>query len=132
MIRIPSEPRVRGAWIVGLTSLIVYAVTIAPTVAFWDVGEFLAASYSLGITHPPAAPTFVLLGRLFAMLPLPFNVAVQVNLISGEVTWSADASQTGAHSIEIVVEDSEGARTVQAFELVVSGADATAPAAAAP
>jgi len=82
MIRIPTEPRARGAWIVGLLSLIIYAVTIAPTVAFWDVGEFLAASYSLGITHPPAAPTFVLLGRVFAMLPTPFNIAVQVNLIS--------------------------------------------------
>jgi len=77
-----SEPRVMGAWIVGLTSLIVYAITIAPTVAFWDVGEFLAASVSLGITHPPAAPTFVLLGRLFSMVPTPFGAAVQINLIS--------------------------------------------------
>lgn len=82
MIQNPSDPRVTGAWIVGLTSLIVYAITIAPTVAFWDAGEFLAASYSLGITHPPGAPTFVLLGRLFAMLPTPFGVAVEVNFIS--------------------------------------------------
>jgi len=71
-----------GAWIVGLVSLIVYTITIAPTVAFWDAGEFIAAAYSLGVTHPPGAPTFILLGRLFSMLPTPFGVAAEINFIS--------------------------------------------------
>jgi len=47
------------------------------------------------------------------------------------VTWQAIARQAGTHAVEIVVEDSEGARTVQAFELVVRVADpqpAAAPA----
>ncbi|MBW1687825.1 MAG: hypothetical protein JRS35_22545, partial [Deltaproteobacteria bacterium] len=56
---------------------------------------------------------------------------MKMNRIDGEVTWQATAKQAGAHAVEIVVEDSEGARTVQAFELVVRVADpqpAAAPA----
>jgi len=76
------DPRVIGAWIVGLASFGTYFLTIAPTVAFWDTGEFISAAYTLGITHPPAAPTFALLGRLFTLVPTPFNVAAEVNFIS--------------------------------------------------
>jgi hypothetical protein len=56
---------------------------------------------------------------------------MKVNRIDGEVTWRATAKQTGTHEVEIVVEDSEGARTVQAFDLVVrvsSPQPAAAPA----
>jgi hypothetical protein len=56
---------------------------------------------------------------------------MKMNHIDGEVAWQATAKQAGAHEVEIVVEDSEGARTVQAFELVVRVADpqpAAAPA----
>ena len=74
--------RTIGAWFVGIVTLAVYALTVAPTVAFWDVGEFIATSFNLGIPHPPGAPTFVLLGRLFTLMPTPFNVAAEVNLIS--------------------------------------------------
>ena len=76
------DPRIVGAWIVGLASLVIYTLTVAPTVAFWDVGEFIASSWVLGVPHPPGAPTFVLLGRLFTMLPTPFGVAAEVNYIS--------------------------------------------------
>ena len=40
----------------GLTFLLVfgtYVLTLAPTLTFWDAGEFIATSYSLGIPHPP-------------------------------------------------------------------------------
>lgn len=56
---------------------------------------------------------------------------MKVNRIDGEVTWQATAKQVGTHEVEIVVEDSEGARTVQAFELVVRASNpqpAAAPA----
>ncbi len=71
-----------GAWLVGAISLIIYTLTMAPTVAFWDVGEFITTAYTLGVPHPPGAPTFVLLGRLFTMVPSPFGVAAAVNFIS--------------------------------------------------
>lgn len=59
----------------------VYLITLSPSVSFWDSGEFIAASYTLGIPHPPGTPLYVLLGRVFALLPLA-SVAIRVNLLS--------------------------------------------------
>ncbi|MBM3264917.1 MAG: DUF2723 domain-containing protein [candidate division Zixibacteria bacterium] len=64
-----------------LASLVVYVKTIAPTVPFWDGGEFIAASYILGVPHPPGSPLYILLGRLFSVLPFG-NIAWQVNFSS--------------------------------------------------
>ncbi|MCY3772346.1 MAG: DUF2723 domain-containing protein [Gemmatimonadetes bacterium] len=66
-----------------LISLAVYTKTIAPTVPFWDGGEFIAASYILGIPHPPGSPLYILIGRLFTMLPdLGMGIAWLVNFSS--------------------------------------------------
>ena len=67
---------------VFLTSLIVYMMTMAATVSFWDAGEFIAVSHILGIPHSPGTPLYVLVGRVFAMLPLALSVAQRVNLLS--------------------------------------------------
>jgi len=78
----PSDPRRIGAWVVGSVALIVYLLTLTPTVAFWDVGEFIACGFTLGIPHSPGAPTFILLGRLATLLPTPVSPAVEMNAIS--------------------------------------------------
>ncbi|MCK4538064.1 MAG: DUF2723 domain-containing protein [Candidatus Krumholzibacteria bacterium] len=65
-----------------LTSLIVYLMTMAVTVSFWDAGEFIAASYSLGIPHSPGTPLYVLVGRVFCLLPVAMSAAQKVNLLS--------------------------------------------------
>lgn len=49
-------------------ALIVYWITMEPTASFWDPGEFIAASYKLQVPHPPGAPLFLLIGRLFSFL----------------------------------------------------------------
>ncbi|MFH1313433.1 MAG: DUF2723 domain-containing protein [Candidatus Eisenbacteria bacterium] len=69
------------AALVFLTVLGCYLVTISPTVSFWDSGEFIATSFSLGVPHPPGTPFYVLVGRLFAMLPFSER-ALGVNLMS--------------------------------------------------
>ena len=71
-----------GALITALFSLIVYLLTVAPTVTFWDAGEFMAASYCLGIPHAPGTPLFVLFGRVMSVLPLGLTPAFKMNLVS--------------------------------------------------
>ena len=100
-MKLSRDPISLGAWLVGGFSLIVYTITIAPTVAFWDAGEFIAAAYTLGITHPPGAPTFILLGRLFSMVPTPFGVAAEINFIS-VITSAATALLLYAIIIEFL------------------------------
>ncbi len=70
------------AAVIFLTSLVVYIMTMAATVSFWDAGEFIAVSYILGIPHSPGTPMYVLVGRVFAMLPVALSVAQRVNLLS--------------------------------------------------
>ncbi len=60
----------------------IYLATMAPTLSFWDCGESIAAAYTLGIPHPPGAPLFLLVGRLFSMLPIFSDPAERINLIS--------------------------------------------------
>ena len=62
--------------------LLVYILTMAPTVSFWDCGEFIATSYILGVPHPPGAPFYLLLGNIFSSLPLFDDIGARVNFIS--------------------------------------------------
>ena len=72
------------AAIIFLISLTVYGMTMAPTVSFWDCGEFIACSFRLAVPHPPGAPLYLLVGRVFTLIPhfLIEDVARRVNLIS--------------------------------------------------
>jgi MFS family permease len=71
------------AGLVFLWALGLYLATVAPTVSFWDPGERIASAYTLQVMHPPGAPFYLLLARLFSMLaPSPETVAYAVNLLS--------------------------------------------------
>ena len=55
---------------------------MAPTVSFWDTGEFIATSYILGVPHPPGSPLFLLVGKFFSLLPISSDIAFRVNIFS--------------------------------------------------
>lgn len=70
-------------WGVFAIAAYTYISTLEPTASFWDCGEYIATSYRLEVGHPPGAPTFLLVGRLFSMFVEKESVAYMVNLISG-------------------------------------------------
>lgn len=70
------------AFTVFAFSFIVYYLTISPTVSFWDCGEFIACSFRLSVPHPPGAPLYLLVGRIFTLLPIFADIAKRINIIS--------------------------------------------------
>lgn len=71
-------------WGVFLVSLITYVLTVEETASFWDCGEFIAIAYKLEVSHPPGAPLFMLIGRLFSFLSFGdvTQVAFWINMSS--------------------------------------------------
>lgn len=71
-------------WIVFAIALLTYSLTVERTASFWDCGEFIACAFKLQVPHPPGAPFFLLIGRLFSMLALGdlTQVAFWVNMVS--------------------------------------------------
>ena len=67
--------------VAAAVALIVYVLTLAPTVSGEDSGEFITAAYSLGIPHPPGYPLWCMLGHVFTYLPYG-SIAWRVNLMS--------------------------------------------------
>ncbi len=53
-------------WVVFAVATLVYILTVEQTASFWDPGEFIAVSYKLQVPHPPGAPFFLLVYRMFS------------------------------------------------------------------
>jgi hypothetical protein len=69
-------------WLVFLVATIVYFITLEDTVSLWDCGEYITAAYKLEVGHPPGAPLFMILGRIFSFFAEPADVAVWINRLS--------------------------------------------------
>src|SRR5881394_1979101 len=76
------RPSYLAGSIVSLVVLAIYLVTLAPSTAMWDTSEYIAAAYTLGLPHPPGNPLFVLIGRVFSILPIAGSVAARVNILA--------------------------------------------------
>ena len=82
----PSDLDYRPSYLAGavvsLAVLVLYVITLAPSTAMWDTSEYITAAYTLGLPHPPGNPLFVLIGRVFAILPIAKTVAQRINLLA--------------------------------------------------
>ena len=70
------------ALIISTVALIIYVITLAPSVVQIDSGELAAVQITLGIAHPTGYPLYTILGYLFSLLPLPFTKIYQMNLLA--------------------------------------------------
>ena len=82
----PSTRRVKPPYLwAGVTAAIVFGIylaTLAPTTAFWDTSEYIAAARVLGVPHPPGNPLFVIMAHVFGLIPLAASYAVRINLFA--------------------------------------------------
>ena len=82
----PSEldyrPSYLAGGIVSAVIFLLYIVTLAPSTAMWDTSEYITAATVLGMPHPPGNPLFVLIGRVFAILPIASSIAVRINILA--------------------------------------------------
>ena len=71
-------------WIVCVIACAVYILTAEAGGSLWDCGEFVASCFKLQIPHPPGAPLFVIIGRIFIVLfgDNPMTAAKAVNIMS--------------------------------------------------
>jgi hypothetical protein len=70
-------------WACFIIAAIVYLLTIEPTVSFWDCGEFIACAFKLEVGHPPGAPLFLMLAKIFSLIaPDKTKVAMAINAMS--------------------------------------------------
>ena len=59
--------------------------------SLWDCGEFILGAHKLQVVHPPGAPVFLMIGRMFTWIATlfsddPSSIAFAVNLMSGMAT----------------------------------------------
>ena len=76
------ELRAWGAFVVAGLAFLVYALCATPAPYFLDSAELAAATFGLGVAHPPGEVTALLWGKFFDLLPLG-NVAFRAALSQG-------------------------------------------------
>ncbi|MEM9916478.1 MAG: DUF2723 domain-containing protein [Bacteroidota bacterium] len=77
-----------AGWVVFGIAFVVYFFSAERTGSLWDCGEFITGAYKLQVVHPPGAPLFILIGRMFTFIAQifydnPENIAFSVNILSG-------------------------------------------------
>lgn len=84
-----GHPPYRWAAATSAVVLAIYLATLAPTTAFWDTSEYIAAAKVLGIPHPPGNPLFTLLAHVWGLLPLSASYAVRINIFAAVTSAAA-------------------------------------------
>ena len=81
-VELDTRPSYWAAAAATAVVMLLYIVTLGPSTAMWDTSEYIAAAYILGLPHPPGNPFFVLVGKVFTLLPIAPNVAMRINLLA--------------------------------------------------
>lgn len=84
MYQIQNHPKLKfqlinnvTGWVTFIIASLTYILTAEPTASLWDCGEFITTSVGLQVGHPPGAPLFMIISRLFAIFcPLPGQTGV--------------------------------------------------------
>jgi len=74
----------------GFVCLAVYVATMRPGVSFGDSAEFQRVPFEVGILHPTGFPVYVLLGKLFSLIPIG-SIAWRANFLSAVAASGAAA-----------------------------------------
>lgn len=74
--------------VVLVVAMVVYYFSAERVGSLWDCGEFILGAYKLQVVHPPGAPLYLLIGRLFTWFAEifsdnPADIAFAINLMSG-------------------------------------------------
>ncbi len=85
--KVPRSPYIAGALAIGLPLLVILP-DISPYVGRADTFEFQVVAPRLGIAHPSGYPLYILIGKLFSLLPVG-TIAWRVNLSSAVFTAAA-------------------------------------------
>jgi len=95
-------------------------LTLAPSVTFFDSGEFLTATASLGSAHSPGYPLFLMYAKPFTWIPLG-NIAFRINMATA---FSASLACLGVYLLTISLlkgEDLVAEKRFSAFAVKASG-----------
>ena len=87
MLTEKNAKRIAGLIVLVITSIAFY-LSVERTGSLWDCGEFVLAAYKLQVVHPPGAPLFIIIGRMFTVIAdmfsdNPSDIAFAINLMSG-------------------------------------------------
>ena len=82
--RLFNKTNIIIGWVLFAFATIIFLLSIEPTVSFWDAGERIAVSYKLQIGHPPGAPLYQMLARVFSLFSFGevSRVALCINAMS--------------------------------------------------
>ncbi len=80
-----------ASWIVFAVAFVIYLLSAERVGSLWDCGEFILGAYKLQVVHPPGAPVYVLIGRMFTWVAdlvssQPSDIAFAINIMSGFFT----------------------------------------------
>ena len=72
-----------GFSLIVFLALLVYYLTLTPTMFWIDAAIYLTTIKEFGIAYPPGFPLYIIVAKLWSFLPLPgFNFAQKINFLS--------------------------------------------------